>query len=303
MMAGADNTEAKRAKPRRDERESRRLALLKRAGMFGNIDNAAICRATNYHDLTGAYRLVHDMFVFQGIIQPLEFGMRIRPYEAQPETATVIAKTGGHVVGVTSVVFDSLDMGLPGDRAFMAEIQALRQMGRRVCEGTNWAIAHGNTSVMTELMRCSLAHAMARGCDDFIAAVSPGHLPFYRLLGFEQIGSLRSYSDEHYDPVVLVRLNVADFDRRFANVDIDDGGDEAFLKSYYLVNNPYHRYVATWQILCDRFFADVMLVRELFVHNSDLLDECTPAQLEGLRRRWGRGVFDCVTEDFSTFLP
>ena len=303
MIAGPENLNTRGGRSRRCQRESRRLALLKRAGMFGNVDNATICRAANYHDLTSAYRLVHDMFVFQGILQPTEFGMRIRPWEAQPETASVIAKTASQVVGVTSVVFDSVDMGLPSDRAFLTETQALRQMGRRVCEGTNWAIAHGNTSVMTELMRCSLAHAMARGCDDFIGAVSPGHLPFYRLLGFEQIGSLRSYSDEYYDPVVLVRLNVADFDRRFADVDADADGDEAFLKSYYLVNNPYHRFVATWQILCDRFFADATLVRELFVHNSDLLDQCTPAQLEGLRRRWDRDVFDRVTDDLHTFLP
>jgi len=292
MVAGQNNMEAHRLTTR--ERESRRLALLKRAGMFGNVDNATIVRASTFDDLAGAYHLVHDMFVFQGILQPNETRMRVRPWEAQPETATVIAKTQNQVVGVTSVVFDSPDMHLPTDQAFGAEVDVLRSMGRRICEGTNWVIAHGNTSVMTELMRCSLAHAMARGCDDFLGTVSPGHIPFYKLLGFEQIGSIRSYGQEHYDPVVLVRLNIADFGRRFAYVNADDGDDEAFLKSYYLVNNPYCRYIQAWQILADRFFADAALVKELFVHRSGLLDRCTPAQLDGIRRRWGEDIFERV---------
>ena len=295
MVAGRHNMEAPEARRLATRvRESRRLALLKRAGMFGNVDNATIGRANTYDDLAGAYHLVHDMFVFQGILQPNDTRMRIRPWEAQPETATVIAKSQNQVVGVTSVVFDSPDMGLPTDQAFGAEVDVLRSMGRRICEGTNWAIAHGNTSVMTELMRCSLAHAMARGCDDFLGTVSPGHMAFYKLLGFEQIGSIRSYDPDQYDPVVLVRLNVADFGRRFANVNATDGDDEAFLKSYYLVNNPYHRYVQAWQILTGRFFADATLVRELFVNRGYLPERCTPAQLDGIRRRWGDEIFEQV---------
>ncbi|MCK4625963.1 MAG: hypothetical protein KAV00_11675, partial [Phycisphaerae bacterium] len=64
------------------------MALLKRTGLFSNdTQGAEIIRATTLEDLIGAYRLTHDMFVQQGYIHPNESGIRVRSFEALPETA------------------------------------------------------------------------------------------------------------------------------------------------------------------------------------------------------------------------
>jgi hypothetical protein len=272
----------------------RRMLLLKRAGLFSSdTKGARITRATGPEDLAAAYRLVHDVFLERGYIEPDQKGIRLRVFEALPETATFVAKAAAEVVGVTSVVVDSPDLGLPSDKAFKVEIDALRSAGRKICEGTNWLVAesHRRTAVMSELMRCSFAHAMMQGCADFIGAVSPGHAGFYGLLGFEQLGGVRSYSSQIDDPVVVVRLDLTGLADRFRNIDQSSNEAECFLKRYYLDENPYGRHVVTWQILSDRFFADPISLRELFVAGSSLPSRCDQKELRAIESRWGQAIF------------
>jgi hypothetical protein len=279
------------------------MALLKRMGLFGSdLRGVEITRATTVEDLTRAYRLVHDVYVAQGYIHPDETGIRIRPYEALPNTATFIAKAGKEVVGVTTVVVDSPEFGLPTENAFKAEVNSLRSGDRTICEGTNWLVAdsYRNSPVITELMRCSFAHALAMGYTDYLGTVSPGHGKFYKLLGFEQLGDVRSYSRDIEDPVVLVRLDIKVFRERIDEIEAGGEGVDSFIKSYYVENNPYHRYVSTWQILSDRLFSDATLLHVLFVRESSFLRRCGPRELKVIGERWGKQVLKCVVAGEGT---
>lgn len=283
--------------------EDRRMSLLQRAGLFSNdTQGAKVTRATTLEDLISAYRLVHDVFVQRGYIAACRSGLRVRVFEALPETATFVAKAEGQVVGVTSGIIDSPDLGLPSDKAFKAEINTLRAQGRKVCEGTNWLVAesHRHSAVMSELMRCLFAHAVAEKCTDFIGAVSPGHAKFYSLLGFEQMGEQKSYSAEIHDPVVLVRLDLTSLADRFKDVDHNSNQAERFLKNYYIDDNPYHRFVGGWEVVSRRFFQEPILLHELFVQRSSLLAGCSDRQQDAIATRWGREVFErTVAADLS----
>ena len=191
---------------------SRRLALLRKAGLFGgDAGGAQAVRATSVEDLLTAYRLVHDAFVEKGYIHRQASGLRMRTFEALPTTATFVAKADGKVVGVQSLAMDDPQLGLPSDQAFQADLDALRGKGRVLCEATNEAVDPDwrRTSVPTELMRCCFAHALAKGCTDLITTVSPGHVRFYELLGFEQVSEVRSYSAKIEDPVAVVRFDLS----------------------------------------------------------------------------------------------
>jgi len=278
-----------------DGYEDRRMSLLQRAGLFSNdTQGAKVTRAASLEDLTSAYRLVHDVFVQRGYIVARESGLRVRVFEALPETATFVAKAEEQVVAVTTVIIDSPDLGLPSDIAFKAEIDTLRAHNRKICEGTNWLVAesHRHSAVMSELMRCSFAHSVAEGCTDFVGAVSPGHAKFFNLLGFEQIGEQKSYSAEIHDPVVLVRLDLSGLADRFRGVDHRTNQVERFLKSYYVDENPYHRFVGGWRVVSRRLFQDPLGLHELFVQKSSLLTGCSARQQEAIARRWGREVFE-----------
>lgn len=283
------------APPRRDSHGmSRRMKLLARQGCFGvGPQGVYLCRATTVKELQDAYRLVHDSFVEQGFIIPQPGGLRIRPYEALPDTATFVAKTRDEqVVGVTSVVMDSTDLGIPSEQAFGSEIAELRQTRHTIAEITNWAIdpEYRRTSVLTELIRCYIAHLLAQQCQDAVAAISPGHLPFYRLLGFEQAGSERSYSQTIHDPVVLVRLSVTELMERFDN-STDGDDDLAVLKRYYMADNPYHQMIETWVNSARGAFSDPALLRHLFAENSGLLHTCDKRTLAVIREQWGEDLF------------
>jgi ribosomal protein S18 acetylase RimI-like enzyme len=274
---------------------SRRLQMLKRSGLFGrNTLGALVERAWQLTEFRDAFKLVHDSFVAAGYIKPTPSGMRIRPYDALPEMATFVAfsEQFDRTIGVLSVLADQTALGLPGDQAFSAEIASLRRAGAKLCEVTNQAVAPGfrKTGVCTELMRAGMAHALAAGCNTAIAIVSPSHAAAYRLLGFQQIGTVRSYSLTANDPVVALWLDIDQF--RIQKIHQDPA--DAFVRDFMATDNPYHRKIATWERQAQSFFSHPRVLRKLFVTEERLLQRCTTSQLLAIHDSWGAQVFSEV---------
>lgn len=275
---------------RPDRTPQRRLALLRRAGLFTpDTHGAKIVRACTRQDLRSAYRLVHETFVETGYILPHPSGMRVRTFEAVDDMATYVAKLRDEVVGVQSVIPDSHDLGLPSDQSFKEELDQLRARGARVCEATNQAVAPAfrKSGVTTELMRVGLAHGFALDCQELITTVSPGHVRFYEFLGFRAVSGVRSYSDKVEDPVVVVSLDAV----AYRNHQPDDGSEDHFIRKFILDDNPYLRYVRSWDFLARKLFNDPALLRALFVEEARLLEECSDREREILLHRWGRDLF------------
>ena len=206
-----------------------------------------------------AYRLVHDAFVGEGLLEADPRRLRVRPYELVPDMATFIAKSAERVIGVMSVVPDSSDLGLPSDRVFSAELDRLRKAGRKVVEITNLAVAPDfrRTSAFLELSRAVTAHVVEHGFDDGFVAVSPKHvLCFEQILRFEPWGSLRSYRTDAHDPVEGLRLDVHGFEHALRGVDALLG-DTPPLHSWFFGENPFRGQARENQRRAEcRFFAD-----------------------------------------------
>ena len=282
---------------RTDRKPTRsQIARLKRFERCFGADpkGVAFSRALSMADLVGAYSLVHDVFVSQGYIHPDPTGLRMRVYEALPETATFVAKQDGKVIGVSALVPDSPDLGLPSDAVFGAEIDALRGEGRKVCEITDQAVSADwrGTTVTVGLMQCLCAQMLTIGCTDLVFAVSPSHVKFYELVGYVRISEIKSYSTHVNDPVVL--MHGADLCHRFDGLASGDDDAENFLRKYYVDDNPYRRYVDTWQIVAERFFSDPTVLHELYVVRSGLLEKCSERERQAIRSRWGTDVFSSV---------
>ncbi|MCX5685479.1 MAG: hypothetical protein NT049_17620, partial [Planctomycetota bacterium] len=286
-----------------DSIQSRRLALLKRIGLFGHdTTQTQIARANTVDDLRQAYRLVHDIYVEEKYILPRPCGLRMRVYEALPETATVVAKNSGRVVGLQSLVVDSLDLGLPCEKVFPEDVNNLRIDGHLLCEATNKVVAHQfrRGPVPTELMRALYAHATHIDCRYLLAVISPGHAMFYSMLGFEQIGSQRSYSAEINDPVVLACMDLQKVADRMNRVSQGEERDDAwqFITQYYRDENPYRRLIPQWMAETKNLFADADRLRELFLVHGGLLDQCTAEELQIIQERWQREDEDLYAEVF-----
>ena len=279
--------------PQGDGRISRKLALLKKSGLFGRMDGVAFRRACSVDDLDEAYRLVHAVYSETGFIRQGRIKLRVRMFETTPKMATFVAKAGGRVVGVLSIADDSEDLGLPSDVAFKAEIDALRASGARLGEVTNQAVAREfrRTAVATELIRCAMAHGIQSGYDEGIVAVSPGHRDFYQMLGFREIGTKRSYSESVYDPVVAMSIAVKG--HRAQPPESDDISE--FIRSFMVEKNPFHRDVKRWAAEAERQFLAESLLRKVFVTETRFVDQCSRKELRLLRRFWGRKLFAAVT--------
>ena len=279
----------------------RKLWLLTRSGLFGDdTKGARIERACTVEDLRKAYKLVHDVYLGTGFIEPEPTGMRLRIFEMTPDMATFVAKVDGRVVGVLSVLDDTSELGLPSDSAFKDELDPLRAAGKRLCEITNQAVApeYRKSAVPTELMRCAVAHLTIEGFDQAIAAVSPSHGSFYDLSGFREIGSERSYSTKLHDPVVALSMDIGQFRRTPANLN----ETERFIHHFLGPGNHFVPHVKGWEKAAQKHFLDADLLAQLFVTERNFVAECSRAELEVLQRRWGHELFSKVTGG-ALFVP
>jgi ribosomal protein S18 acetylase RimI-like enzyme len=194
-----------------------RLKLLKSLGFFGNDRSESVYeRVTSPRDLESAYRLVHDIYVDTGYIDPHPNGLRLRHFECSPDTATFVARAPSRaiarapsraMVGVLTVIMDSPDFGLPSDSIYQKEIDQIRREGGVLCEFSNQVVLppYRRRGPRAELMRCALAYAFSQGATDIVCAVTPSVAPFYESMAFQQVGEVRSYSKNIDDPVVLIR--------------------------------------------------------------------------------------------------
>lgn len=278
-----------------ERRSHRRLSMLKRLGLFGgNTRGATVERAITGNDLCQAYELVHDVYLETGYIEPERTRMRLRMFESAPQTATFVAKVNGRVVGAVSIVADSPELGLPSDSAFEEELDEIRRSGARMCEWTNQSVAedYRKSALATELMRCAAAHVIWSGYDQAIATVSPSHGSFYQLLGFREIGSVRSYSERIYDPVVALAADVGQYRRPLTNADLA----ERFVHDFMAGLNPFLQRVEEWDRVAARNFLSRALLRNIFVSQTHFVAERTLSEIEILRKQWGQPLFAAVTE-------
>ncbi|MBN2717279.1 MAG: hypothetical protein JXX14_15605 [Deltaproteobacteria bacterium] len=246
-------------------RQLRRLRLLISHGMFAPLPENSVCkRATTVDELREAYRLVHDIYVDQKYILPTESKMRVRAFEVSPDTATFITRFNGATVGVFSCIMDSPELRLPTDKVFPDELAQLRDAGAVLCEFSNQVILPEcrSTSATTELMKIMFAHIWFHNITDAVCAVSPNQIEFFRLIGFTQIGDVKSYSDVVYDPVVLMQL--PDVQNILGKPKRPGLALEEFRYQYFTADNPYMSIIPFWDAMVERLFANGAAVQSLF---------------------------------------
>lgn len=153
--------------------------------------------------------------------------------EHDPYRLTLIAYTGDKVAGTLTLGLDS-PSGLVVDELYKAEVEPLRQQGRRIAELTKLAVdeALGSKEVLAALFHIAFIYSFhIHKLTDFVIEVNPRHVAFYkRMLGFELLGDERM-CPRVGAPAVLLRLDFAYIDREITRV----GGqrEQAHEKSLY----------------------------------------------------------------------
>ena len=159
------------------------------------------------------YRFAHEIYSGVSLAQG-DAGMVVSPYDAGPETLTLLAETeDGTIVGTVSLVFDS-DKGLPCDEIYWVETGRMRAEDRSMAEVTRLALrkdCEHSREVLLRLFNLIYIYARrVRGYTDFVIEVHPRHLKYYeRALGFEVTGAEQKCPRVGGAPAVLARLDLA----------------------------------------------------------------------------------------------
>jgi len=145
-------------------------------------------------------------------------GYTASSFQKTPERITLMAFHEDKVIGTLTLGLDS-PKGLLVEDLYKAEIVALRDLGRKVCELTKLAVdqTHGSRHVLASLFHIAYIYGrVMQGYTDVVIEVNPRHVPFYkRMLGFIELGPERMCSRVNA-PAVLLKLDLNYVDQQIA---------------------------------------------------------------------------------------
>lgn len=173
--------------------------------------------AEAFPERQAAFRLLYNSYLRAGLIEPNPSGMRVMHHHLLPTTDIFLALLRGEAISTVSLIGDG-QLGLPMEATYPNEVNELRQRGVRLAEVSALADRRRQLSrtlpVFVALTRLMIQSSRARRFEQVLVAVHPRHARFYqRLLGFEALGSERSYPAVCNRPAVALKLDFERIDR------------------------------------------------------------------------------------------
>lgn len=172
--------------------------------------------ADTQHERAAAFRLLHDVYVEEGLMHPNRFQMRVMPHHLLPTTAVFVAVEAGQVVATLSLVGDGR-LGLPLEEVYGREVEELRRpstwLGEVSALATSRLSATTGLEVVVGLMRLMAQFSRRHGLDHLLVAVHPRHARFYRRsMGFNAMGGEKPYPAVRHRPAVALHLDLSRVD-------------------------------------------------------------------------------------------
>jgi len=194
-----------------------------------NLDGITFREASSIEDYMSCFRLLHDVYVDAGFIQPSPIPLRIIPNHSDPEarvfmgclTENQAEKTPIYTV---SLFPDNEEQGLPMDTGFKREVDVLRNQGRRLaevgCLASHPVYRKGDKKIPMLGNRMVVSYAVnTLHADDLLITVHPKYLKIYEdILLFEKIGQISSYSYVNNNPAVALRQNLKTWPQKLKKV-------------------------------------------------------------------------------------
>ncbi len=197
--------------------------------------------ASTIEGVIEAWSLVYHAYRRIEIIDANPYEVHAVEHAVGPHAGVMVGKLGTQVISTLTAMADT-GHNLPLDRIYAAELAALRDKGRTLCEVGLFAdrrehITRSMASLF-ELMKLGIYFAVHAKATDIVIGVHPHHAPFYRrALAFEPIGQLSAHPDVKNAPVVplcmnLERLHIKPLPRVLAFVTENPLGSEAFAQRF-----------------------------------------------------------------------
>lgn len=196
--------------------------------------------AETVEERQAAFSLVHDEYLRQGYLaRPTPSGMIYRLHHLLPTSLTLVLKDGDATIGTLTHVLDTDLYGLPMDKLYGRELDALRRQGCRLAELSALAVrrSHCLQSLFMLLVRAAYGVALKESVTDFCIMVNPRHADFYRsMFLFEDLGPTRPYPLVNA-PAVALRADLVTFPDRI----------QALLRHVGSDQSVYHFLTESWE--------------------------------------------------------
>ncbi len=174
-------------------------------------------------EMEQAFKILHDAYVAEGLVQETSFGIRVTKYHALPTTSLVVAVLGKRVVGTLTIIQDSF-LGLPIDHAY--DISEFRIRGNRLIEVSALAVTpeFRKTSGTIFLPLTNFMFRYCKEClgaDYILATTSRAHAEFYEaILLFKRLGqrAQKAYTFVRNESPSGVVLNVRTAEENYRRV-------------------------------------------------------------------------------------
>lgn len=156
---------------------------------------ASLTISDRWDDVSLALSMVHDRFVEAGYMTPVPSGKRmILPY-LTPGAAFFLVHRENEAAGAAVLIPDG-PLGLPSDRAFVEENDALRSERRPLFECGSLVVnpgRHGMSSLIVAMLMAGAARVLAEHEDGrVVVSATPGSERFYAdLFGFVRVSDER----------------------------------------------------------------------------------------------------------------
>lgn len=163
--------------------------------------------ATSATEVVEAWQLLYRSYVDAGYIRPNPFELHTVPEAVGPQSLVMLAFQNDLPVSTITAMADST-RGLPLDSVYPRELDEIRASGSLMVEvGLFGCIDEKSTfATVFDLMRYTFFYAIMLGADEMICGIPPRRVGLYeRMLGFEQLGAIKSYSTVKNNPVALMR--------------------------------------------------------------------------------------------------
>lgn len=193
-----------------------------------NLENIVFKPAETFDEYIKSFRLVHDVYVDAGYIEPSSSALRIIPHHSHPDSRVFIGMycNGDQDIPIYSLsIFpDSKEDGLPMDLAFKDELDRLRAQGRSLAEAGCLASEplFRKNDMNIPMLGNRILQLYARehlDVDDLVITVHPKFQWLYEdILMFEKLGEIKEYAYVKNNPAVAMRLNLRTFEGRYRRV-------------------------------------------------------------------------------------
>lgn len=163
-------------------------------------------------EVMDAWALVYDAYRRLGLIEPNAWGVHCTPHVFTNDTAVIRGCLEDRCVTTLTGYLDHPDHGLPLDAAYPDTLARLRDQGCELIEigllADRREDMRRTRSSLMELMRWGTYFGLTHGARQAVIGVHPHHAKFYaKCLGFEMIGSEKSYGAVNGAPVVPLFLD------------------------------------------------------------------------------------------------